>query len=73
MSNDFYSVLAEELCSLKNSPFSLLRSTFNLIIDSDPSLSSIHIIQSARVSNDPDRFFNPDKKKQHINDDPAYL
>jgi hypothetical protein len=73
MSNDFYSVLAEELCSIKNSPFSLLRSNLHLIQDSDPNLSGIHIIKSGRVSNDADRFFNPDKKKRVISDDPAYL
>jgi hypothetical protein len=72
MSTDFYSALAEELCSIKNSPFSLLKSTSHPIQDSNPSIGSIHIIKSAKISHDPERFFSPDKKKRLVVDDPSY-
>lgn len=64
MSNDFYSALAEELCSIKNSPFSLISSKIQFISDSDPTLSSIHILKSNKISEDADRFFSPEKKKR---------
>lgn len=63
MSKDFYAVLAQELCSIKNSPFSLLSqqmSTF--LLKQDQSMVSSNILKSNKLSYDPDRLFNPDKK-----------
>lgn len=63
MSKDFFAVLAQELCSIKNSPFSLLSQHIsNSFSKEDQSMTSSNILKSNKLSYNPDRLFNPDKK-----------
>lgn len=58
MSKEFFSVLGDELCSIKNSPFYKLG-------QKQPNIEDPNIIRS-HLAYDPDRFFNTERYERKL-------